>query len=46
MKILDIDLFGDEIALIHLTQNEYEYSMNAQAGESPDNMLCNTDQQG
>jgi hypothetical protein len=38
-------LFGDEIALSHLTQNDYEYSMNAQSGEGPDNMLCNIDQQ-
>jgi hypothetical protein len=43
---LDIHLFRDEIALSHLTQNEYEDSMNAQAREGPDNMLCNTDQQG
>jgi hypothetical protein len=43
---LDINLVGDEIALSHLTQNEYEYSLNAQAGESPYNMLCNTYQQG
>jgi hypothetical protein len=43
---LDIHLFGDEISLSHLTQNEYEDSLNSQAGGSPDNMLCNTDQQG
>jgi hypothetical protein len=43
---LDIHLFKDDISISNLTHNEYEYSLNSQAGESPDNILCNTDQQG
>ena len=45
-KDLEMHLFGDEISLNHLTQNEYEDSLNAQAGEGPNNILCNTDQHG
>jgi hypothetical protein len=45
-EYLDIHLFGHELAFSHLTQNQYEDSLNAWDGEIPDKMLCNTDQQG
>jgi hypothetical protein len=42
-EYLDIHLFGDELVVSQLT---YEDSLNAYAGENPDNMLCNTYQHG
>jgi hypothetical protein len=43
---LEINLIGDEFVVIHLTQNEYEDSLIAQARENAYNMLYQTDQQG
>jgi hypothetical protein len=39
---VDIHLLGDELVVSHLTQNEYEDSLNARTSECTDNMLCNT----
>jgi hypothetical protein len=33
-EYLDIHLFKDDISISNLTHNEYEYSLNSQAGES------------